>query len=274
MADLPDIGICYPEGADWLCTYSQEDLDEMIADPAVALVMARSEALAWRALSSLTGGQVGTCPITVRPCLAGCNDSGTWQTAPIGSNRFSPFIGVNGRWYNSCGCPAADCSCVQLCEVVLAGPVGGIEEVWVDGAVLSPTAYRVDNGNRLVRTDAGCWPTCQDMRQDAHGEDSFSVRYYQGAAPDALSKYAAGLLAAEFYKACKNDKTCRLPAGVRSVSRQGVTYEIQTDMFSEGTTGIREVDAVVATYNPFGLRSRPVISSPDFRRPRATTWGR
>jgi len=60
-------------------------------------------------------------------------------------------------------CPTGDCSCSRLCEAILPGPVGGIVEVLLDGVALPPTAYRVDNGNRLVRTDGDCWPACQDM---------------------------------------------------------------------------------------------------------------
>jgi hypothetical protein len=45
-------------------------------------------------------------------------------------------------------------------------------------------------------------------------------------------------------------------------------------MFPGGTTGIREVDAVISFYNPYALRSPSVIYSPDrHARARETTWG-
>jgi len=277
--------VCYPPGADWGCAYTLDQLDDMREKPEVLAVMERSEALAWMTLAALTADQVGTCPITVRPCKAGCTGGGVYLAAPAGFSGhyagvqtgragFNPHVGVQGQWVNSCGC-STDCSCGTLCEAILPGPVGDILEVWLNGALLDPTAYRVDNGTRLVRTDGECWPTCQDMAQDAHGVDAFSVTYYRGAAPDVVLLWIAGLLAVEWFKACTSDKTCRLPRGVRNVSRQGVSYQIEQNLFSEGTTGIPEVDALIARYNPYGLKMAPTISSPQtIRRPRQTTWSR
>jgi hypothetical protein len=279
--------ICTPDGTDWSCAYTPEELAVMRADPIIAAVMARSESLAWMTLAALTADQVGTCPITVRPCKAGCRNSDTYLTAPVGLSghyagvyagraTFAPYINGQGVWVNSCGCGSAnDCSCAALCEAILPGPVGDITEVLLDGAVLDPTAYRVDNGNRLVRIDGDCWPACQDMAAAPTEADTFAVTYYRGAAPDDVLLWVAGLLAVEWYKACNNDKTCRLPRGARNISRQGIQYEIERNLFSEGTTGIPEVDAVVARYNPYGLKMAPVISTPQtIRRPRQTTWSR
>ena len=272
--------ICYPPGTDWGCSYSEEQLAEMWGKADVAATMRRSEALAWMTLAALTADQVATCPIVVRPCSLGCqNGSDVYlaapATAPFGPG-YGPYIGANGTWYNSCGCSTpGECSCTVLSEVILPGPVGDIVEIWLDGAVFDSANYRVDNGNRLVRLDGGAWPACQPMQQNEHGDDAFSVTYYRGAAPDSILLYAAGLLAVEWYKACTSDKTCRLPAGVQNVSRQGVSYQIQTSLFSDGTTGIREVDAVIARYNPWGLKMAPTISTPQtIRRPRQTTWSR
>lgn len=279
------MSVCTPPGTDWSCSYTPEQLEEMRGDPLVAAQMERSEALAWMTLAALTADQVGTCPITVRPCKAGCPPAGTWMVAPVDvsghfagvlpgrMSGFAPFVNGNGAWVNSCGCTSS-CSCVALCEAILPGPVGDILEVWLNGAVVDPGAYRVDNGDRLVRTDGECWPTCQNMAQDAHGDEAFSVTYYRGAAPDSVTLWLAGLLAVEWLKACQNDKACRLPAGTRSVARQGVSYEISADMFGEAGTGIREVDAFVHRLNPYRLKMAPVIATPQTRRARQTTWAR
>jgi hypothetical protein len=235
-------------------------------------------------LAALTADQIGTCPITVRPCRAGCGGPDVYLTAPVGAyghyagalpgRGLSPYVGAGGMWVNSCGCSSpGDCSCSALCEAILPGPVGDIVEVLLNGATLDPSAYRVDNGNRLVRIDGECWPACQNMAAPEDAEGTFVVTYYRGAAPDAVLLWAAGLLAVEWYKACKNDKTCRLPRGVRNVSRQGVSYEVERNLFSEGTTGIPEVDAVVTRYNPYGLKMAPTISIPK-KRVRQTTWSR
>lgn len=260
------VDICYPDGTDWSCLGTEEELAAL--DPAI---QERSEALAWTTLASLTGFRVALCPSVIRPCLAKCSTQ-TWYTAPVGSDAaFGPYLS-NGKWYNGCGCKTSDCSCVDLCEVIMPSEVGGIVEVTLDGATLDPTAYRVDNGNRLVRTDGGCWPSCQDMAAPTTEVGTFAVSYYGGIAPNDLLRYAAGVLAAEFYKACSG-KDCRLPSGVTSIVRSGISMQVQSSLFIDGTSGIPEVDAVIHTYNPHGLRSRPRVMSPDSNRARMTTWG-
>lgn len=278
--------ICYPTGTDWSCAYTPEQLVEMRGDPRRLASMERSEALSWYTLARLTGYQIGVCPITVRPCAAGCGGIGTWLEAPAGSGTsgglptvsigaVAPHINVNGQWVNSCGCSSRTaCGCSTLSEVILPGPVGGIESVYLDGELVPPAAYRVDNGNRLVSLDSAyVWPGCQDLAAGPQEAGAFSVTYYQGAAPNDLTKFAAGLLATEFYKACTGSK-CGLPTGVTQVVREGVSYTIETGLFANGFTGIRQVDAVISVYNPNGLTQAPVVVSPESRRrsPRRTTW--
>ena len=275
-------GMCYPSTTDWSCAYSQDELDTMRSDPAVLKVMQRAEALAWYTLASLTAYQIGVCPSVVRPCAARCAPAGTWMVSTVRASgysalplvsigSFTPHVGVDGQWVNSCGCnSAADCSCSALCEAILPGPVGSIESVRVDGVTLAATAYRVDNGDRLVRTDGACWPVCQDFASSDPGV-GFWVTYYRGSAPNALTEYAAGVLATEFFKACSGGK-CRLPSGVTSVTRQGVSYQIVAGSFPGGFTGIHEVDAVIRIYNPNGLTTPSRVISPDRRAPRQTTW--
>jgi hypothetical protein len=156
--------------------------------------------------------------------------------------------------------------------VLLPGPVGGIVEVLIDGVVVPSSNYRVDNTNRLVAQFDQVWPSCQDMTLPETEDGTFSVQYWRGFAPNALTNYAAGVLAAEFYKACTGDKGCRLPSGVTQITRQGVTMEIQTGLWQGGWTGLREVDAVISTFNPYGLRAQTVITSPDMPGTRTPTW--
>lgn len=107
-------------------------------------------------LHAYSGRQFGLCPVTVRPCRDGCD-----QTAQIrydyvsGGGLVTPVL-ENGTWFNySCGRCKTDCSCTELCEVTLPGPVEEIVEVLVDGLPLDPSEYRVDNHRRLVRTSFG-----------------------------------------------------------------------------------------------------------------------
>ena len=266
------VDICYPDGTDWSCAYSPEDI--ALLDPAVK---ERSEALAWSTLSALTGYRVSLCPITIRPCTQGCQRH-TWYTAPVyagnveGTGVYGPYIS-GGQWFNGCGCAGpSDCSCTALCEVILPNEVGDIVEVWLDGVILPPDAYRVDNGRKVVLVNGECFPTCQDMENNDPASGGAWITYYPGVAPNDLLKYAAGVLANEFYLACSG-KECRLPNGVTNIARAGMTMTVQTGLFADNVTGITEVDAIIRIYNPYGLKARPRVMSPDRARGRITTWG-
>jgi hypothetical protein len=65
---------------------------------------------------------------------------------------------------------------------------------------------------------------------------------------------------------------CRLPQGVTQVVRQGITFEVQQDMFENGLTTIPEVDAVTARFNPFRNKMPAAIFNPDLKPGRVTTW--
>lgn len=257
--------ICYPPDTDWSCKFEPDELERLRDDEVKGPLIERSEAFAWSTLAALTAYQIGQCPITVRPCALGCLPAGYYQAAPVRGGHtgalpagtigmMNPYI-TGGRWVNGCGCRTS-CSCTALSEVILPGPVGRITAVWVDGFQLPRSAYRVDNGNRLVRLDGDTWPVCQDMTRG--DQDGFSVQYYRGAAPNAMTRAAAGALAAEFYAGCEGEN-CRLPDNLVRMNRQGEAYEFSPTDFED----ILEVKAVVMIYNPYGLKSRPTVTSPD-----------
>lgn len=269
--------ICVPE-VDWSCKWTLEDLAQAREDEKVAHQIDRAEAFAWSTLAALTAYRIGTCPITVRPCAARCVPAGGYLAAPVRGGgyaglpvtqigRLSPYIS-GGVWYNACGCrTAGDCGCTTLSEVILPGPVGSIVSVSIDGATLDRSAYRVDNGDRLVRLDGEAWPGCQDMADS----DGFQVTYYRGAAPNIMTRAAAGALAVEFLAAC-NGESCRLPWNITSMARNGESYEMGDGDIDSIADGIPEVAAVVRIYNPYGLKSQPFVASPDMYGTRASTW--
>lgn len=271
--ESPYLQDCWP--VDWTC--AQDARDE--ADKRSVVL---AEGLAVQTLRMLTGFRVGGCPITVRPCNRSCIP-GSWLTAPDvgalfagvsgGAFGFSPYVGPNGAWLNACGCRGDGCSCTKVQEVILPGTATRIVEVVLDGVVMDETSYRVDNGNRLVRTDGGEWPVCQDMNAD-EGEGTFIVTYYDSVLVDEVGAYIAGTLAAEFLRACGGGD-CALPANVQTVTRQGITMEMQPEipeaMFPGGMTGIRIVDNWVRIWNP--LATLPTgIYSPDAPPARRVTW--
>jgi len=231
---------------------------------------ARAQSLASATLHRLSGYRVGGCPVTVRPCKPNCASGFTMPSwAMMGGAwglGFRP-LNWNGVWVNSCGC-RTDCGCTALCDLTLPAPVGVVYEVKLNGTVLDPTQYRVD-GTDLVFVGGGeCpWPVCQDLDKPDTEDGTFSVTFLNSYPPDQAAAYACAVLAMEFAKACAG-LSCRLPPGVTTVARQGLTFTIPTGSFPDGLTGIREVDAWLALWNPDGIRQAPKVWSPDIRTPR------
>lgn len=225
-------------------------------------------------LWAATGRRFGLCTRTVRPCgresmpLPGGYfwSEGTWR----------PYI-LDGAWRNCAGCGAGFgcCTCAPTCQVWLPPPVAAIPAtgVSVDGQIIPVDAWRVDDGQWLVRTDGDCWPVCQDYDVDS-GTGFFEITYQQGIPVPALMSRAAGELACEWAKSCAG-AACRLPQRVASIARQGVTIsmvDVQI-LLKNGFTGIQTVDQVIRNFNPYGLTSRMGIASPDTPIVRTTTYG-
>ena len=125
-------------------------------------------------------------------------------------------------------------------------------------------AWRVDNGQWLVRTDGDCWPQCQDFDTDA-GDTFFQVTYFKGIPVPSVLAQAAGELACEWAKSCLG-APCRLPQRVTSLSRQGVSVSLPdvSQLLEHGLTGVPTVDQLIRSFNPYGLTSAMGIASPDW----------
>ncbi len=254
-----------------LCCQLPEDLDQAVVE--------RWQMVATTILWRMSGMRWGpSCPVTVRPCKRSCLDGLIGVGYGPVAGRWIPYI-HQGRWYNAsvCGC-GGDCSCTQLCEVRLAGPVHDVVEVRVDGQALPPEAYRVDAPGLLTRLD-GCWPECSDMTAACDQPGAFCVTYRIGLPLDATAVAAVSELTCELVKACLPPGTrgcgdCRLPGNVTRVVRQGVQIDMAdpTTIFAEGRTGLPLTDMWLQTVNPDRLHSPSRVYSPDYRRPRTTTW--
>jgi hypothetical protein len=229
-------------------------------------LLCRAMTLAWDTLRTLSGGQVGNCPVLVRPCLtAPCSVCEGAMLQP----RLVKTGDCEACWTNGPACGGSGCSCEPLSEVVLPGRVAEVLRVTVDGLPLDPSAYRLDNGSRLIRADGGAWPSCQYMSREVDQVGTMGIWYMPGVKPDAAGLWAAGVLTCEFAKACSGGK-CRLPSAVTSISRQGISMELSTGMFPDGMTGIREVDAYLTSLNPNAIRVPPRVWSPDLPQHRYT----
>jgi hypothetical protein len=271
---IPDLPVIWPVSAGYPIPADPENpTDEELA----ALVPFEiALELAWTSMQVLTAYQLALCPITVRPCKQSCNE-GSYVDAPVGGYGaagapFYPNV-RNGVWTNIwCG-HTSDCACSAVEQLQLPSPVGAVTRITIDGAVVDPAAYRIDNGNWLVRQDGGSWPTCQDMNAPEDADGTFVVTMYRGAVADRTVLWAVGVLAAEWLLAINQDEACRLPAGTTSVARQGLQFDIETlNLFEDGSSGIPEVDAVIARFNPFRQKMPPQLYSLDRKPQRQTTW--
>lgn len=211
-----------------------------------------AEDLAVQVLWALSGRQFGTCPVIARPCRQDC--SGVTYTGAYTGWWFPIWDGAN--WRNiACGC-GPRCSWQSPRVVHLASRVGlpiqEVTEVVIDGVVLDSSEYRLE-GDLLYRV-GGEWPV-QDLTLPLDEEGTWSVTYTRGIPPPLGTAKLVGLLAAEFLAACNGGK-CRLPRRVRSVTRQGVSYDMAdpTDVLASGKTGIPEVDLWLAAVNPNALQ--------------------
>lgn len=242
--------------------------------------VARWQMVASQILWRLSGRRWGPCPVTVRPCRRACLEGAPISfQAGVGTGPWVPYIGVDGAWRNAsvCGCQPSGCSCSELCEVKLEGPVYDVQEVNVDGQVLVPgLEYRVDAPGLLVRLGGECWPKCQEMAEPEGTPGTFTVRYRWGLPLDEAAEAAASELFCHLIKGCGGTGSCgcRANRNITRLQRQGVEMEMPdpTLMFSEGLTGLPLVDLWLATVNPDRLSRPSRVYSVDYARPRRTTW--
>jgi hypothetical protein len=105
----------------------------------------------------------------VRPCWAG-EYAGTISSHITRGGYHAP------RWLRLCSC-----GCVDSIELPLQ-PVVDVIEVRLDGVVLDPVNYRLDNRRELVRLAGPQWPACQRMKLDVDQPGTWQVSYHFGCA--------------------------------------------------------------------------------------------
>jgi hypothetical protein len=135
-----------------------------------------------------------------------------------------------------------------------------VVDVRLDGVVLNPSQYRVDENRKLVRTDGGTWPMCQDMSLEDDQSGTWSVTITVGETVPVLGRRAVADLAAEFAKDCAGEE-CLIPYDVTSLTRQGITLDFGNPNNQAvdplvRLLGLRVVRLFLATYNPHGLQRR------------------
>ncbi|MEU6932880.1 hypothetical protein AB0A05_27400 [Streptomyces sp. NPDC046374] len=241
----------------------------------------RALAIASERLRRLTAGRYGLCEELIRPCKSPCNPYEQyvpWEGRGLYGNGdggiLDPYAWRGGIANSKCGTCVEDCSCGPVCRTSIPGPVAEVLQVKVDGLVLPPEAYRLTEGPDwwLVRVDGGpCWPDCQAMDLEDDQPGTFSVRYLRGRDPadDPDAIRAVTVLTCELYKSMCGQK-CRISGRVRSINREGISYDMAVDWPRRGT-GLEEVDDWLSLVNPTGNLSRPAVYTPDL--PQHRFWG-
>ena len=211
----------------------------------------------------------GTCEKTVRPC-----SRRVWCGQVLSRGHIVGWSGNYWNWWNEREYHRA-CGCRPLDRVWLSGyPVTSITEVLIDGDVVDPNTYRLDEHRFLSRTRDPAdpatilyWPSCQNLDLPDTEDGTFSVTYEYGANPPLIGTEAAKQLACQIYLACTNSGECQLPSGATRVTRQGITIERTFFARDPATgawrTGLNLVDLFLNTVNPGGVKRRPAFWSPD-----------
>jgi hypothetical protein len=161
-------------------------------------------------------------------------------------------------------CPPPRCVCEQQCDRCICGrysrirltagdpPVKAVIEVKVNGVIVPPTDYRVDNWRDLVLI-TGEWPTCLVIGESAVPTEGIEIKYSYGVTVSKAAQRAVTALAVEAAKRCLF-QPCGLPQRVQMVRSGDMTFPFLDPMkfIAERRTGIYEFDLWLAARNPYG----------------------
>lgn len=249
----------------WPCRWT---CDVMTESPIITgLAVQSASSILW----VLTGRQFGFTETTIRPCRDYHRETPypdgwlSWpgtQSPPLGATSSGGFYGY---WiYGGCGSCIDNCGCTMLQQFTLPSPVSSISEIKIDGQILDPSAYRLDENRYVVRVDGGIWPRQNDfsLPDTSIGTWSVTARYGLNI-PDGAA-LAVGELACEIIRGI-NGGDCRVPRTVTQLARQGVTIQFPSivDSFKNGLTGLYLTDLFINTWNPSHLRRRAKTYSID-----------
>lgn len=194
---------------------------------------------------------------TVRPCaMRRGYDSGP-PSRRAGAHPGSGWWAEHGRPWGACACNHEQVGCYSIPAVRLgAVPIVEIVEVKIDGEVLDPSRYRVDNWDTLVRLpDADGrnpgWHCCQRIDLPDTEPHTWSVKYKFGSEPPIGGVRAAASLGCQLALSMspRDGVNCRLPRRVQSITRQNMTAAVidPFTLFDKGLTGLAEVDLWLAS---------------------------
>lgn len=210
------------------------------------------------------------CARTLRPCAS---NTCLGFTLPVGDGGYGWVTSTGMHLPDPDSLPLPRCGCFWVPEIDLGySPVTAVISVKIDGAVIDPATYRVDEFRRLVRLSAldgtGAWtnpgwPRCQYLDRPNTAVGTFEIALQYGQPPPVAGRSAAAALATELAKGASG-QPCQFGHRVTSMQRQGVSMTlIDPRMLEQGLTGVWEADLFLQTYNPKGHRGQAMVWSPD-----------
>lgn len=213
-------------------------------------------------LYRLSCSQFGSCAVKARPCQ-GTSFRWPWFGGSI--SAAAGYYPSGGYGCTGCGRRGIELGSMPIVDVI---------EVKVDGEVLDPSTYQVNDNWELVRLDGYAWPRFQDLTLADTEVGTWSVTWQYGAPVPAGGILAAKLFACEIVKGFLGEE-CALPPGTTSVSRDGVSVNIidSTEAAESGKTGILIVDMWLETVCPGGPRQQSGAMDPGRRGRRSVRTG-
>ena len=140
--------------------------------------------------------------------------------------------------------------------------------VTLDGQALDDTRWSLAAGTGLLeRTDGNPWPV----------DGTLLVEYTSGIAPPVAGRMYAVALAVELAKVTPGSAgslDARLANVVTSLTREAVTVQMEPvainlrEAITSGKTGLAEIDLWLTSVNPYRMRRRARVYSPDLGRTR------
>jgi hypothetical protein len=109
-----------------------------------------------------------------------------------------------------------------------------VDEVKIDGVAF--TDYHLRAGHVIYRNDGKAWPASQNFGLADTEDGTFSITYTYGVAPPPTVLRAAKELAVQFWLLDTESAYCQLPTGTRSVSRQGMSIDVDKALESSNRT--------------------------------------
>lgn len=227
-----------------------------------AAVRAAADAAASLILWAATGRQYDSCVTIARPVL--CQNR--WSEMDLASVADDGPVDVGGgNWIGSIPL-SSEYMNLNPFRARLPGPVSAITLVTIDGVVVPPASYRLDEGEWLVRTDRIAWPRWQDVNLVSGTVGTWVVTYLRGIPVPSILLAAAGTYALEWARATAPTAatTCRLPGRTKELIRQGLTLQMvdPTQLLDEGLTGLSDVDPIIRALNPTRQRRPPRVLTP------------